>query len=319
MKSKAALTVLVSALFGLLPTIEAASFTFTPINLPQGISADVEGINDSGQIVGSFLDGIHGYQGFLLDHGTFSIIDAPGSGTTQISAINNAGQIVGTSGVNGFLYRGGQFVTLNVPGAFVTMPMDINNSGTIVGNYFASDGAGYYTVFGFVYSNGTFTSVGSLPCAAGINDSGQILECNGILSPSGAFAPLSVSGSTAFKRGFNNLSSVVGSFVESGAMARGFLDNDGTFTVVDAPNAVFPYGTYSVPDINNLGEIVANVYLGPGGVRPFLGTPLETPEPASFLLVWAGLICGGLLPRIKASRPGGLLASEVKDLPLDTR
>lgn len=299
MKSKAALTVLVSAILASCPTIQAASFSFTPINLPQGISADVEGINDSGQIVGSFLDGVHPYQGFLFDHGTFSVINVPGSGVTEISAINNSGQMVGTFGTNGFLYSGGAFITVNVPGAFVTMPMDINNAGTVVGNYLASNGAGYYTGYGFVYSNGVFTSLGTLPCAEGINNSGQILECSGILNPNGVFAPFSVAGSTASKYGFNDAGSVVGSFVDSTAMAHGFSYTNGALNVVDAPNAAFPYGTSSIPDINNLGQIVANVYLGSAGIEPFLGTPIDTPEPNSFLLTCAGVIFGGLFSRYR--------------------
>lgn len=302
MRSKAALILLISVLFGSCGAIQAASFTFTPIKLPQGISADVEGINDSGQIVGSFLDGVHPSQGFLFDSGIFTIINVPGSGTTQISAINNSGQMVGTFGTNGFLYRSGQFLTLNVPGAFVTTPMDINNSGTVVGTYLASDGAGYYTGYGFVYSSGVFTSVGTLPCAKGINDSGQILQCNGILNPNGAFTPLSVPGTTAFKYGFNNAGSAVGSFVDSGSMTHGFLYADGTLNVIDAPNAAFPYGTYSIPDINNLGQIVANVYLGGSGVKPFLGSPVETPEPVSFLLACTGVMLGGLFSRTRANR-----------------
>ncbi len=298
MRSKAALILLVSVFFGSCPAMEGASFTFTPINLPQGISASVQGINDSGQIVGSFLDGVHADQGFLFDHGTFTTLDVPGSGSTEISAINNSGQMVGTFGNNGFIYSGGQFMTLNVPGAFVTMPMDINNSGTVVGTYLASDGAGYYTGYGFVYSNGAFTNVGTLPCAKGINDSGQILECNGILNPNGAFTPFSITGTTAFKYGFNNAGSVVGSFVTS-ALAHGFLYADGTLNVIDAPGAVFPYGTYSIPDINNLNQIVVNVYLGGSGVKPFLGSPVETPEPDSFVLACAGMILGGVFYRTR--------------------
>jgi probable HAF family extracellular repeat protein len=198
---KAALTLLAFIVLGSSQAIEAASFAFTPIDLPAGLSADVQGINDSGQIVGSFLDGVHPYQGFLFDGGTFSIINVPGAGSTQMSAINNAGQMVGTFGNSGFLYSGGQFTTLSVPGAAVTMPMDINNAGTVVGNYLASSGASY-TGYGFVYRDGTFTSLGTLPCAKGINDSGQILECNGILNPNGTVTPFSITGTTAFKYGF---------------------------------------------------------------------------------------------------------------------
>jgi hypothetical protein len=83
-------------------------------------------------------------------------------------------------------------------------------------------------------------------------------------------------------------------------MAHGFLYQDGTITVIDAPNAAFPYGTYSIPDINNLGQMIVNVYTGASGFKPSLGTPMTTPEPASLLLICVGLACVRLLNQSRA-------------------
>ena len=52
------------------------------------------GINDSGEIVGTFrMGGVE--HGFLLSGGTYTTITAPGATTTVASGINNGGQIVG--------------------------------------------------------------------------------------------------------------------------------------------------------------------------------------------------------------------------------
>src|ERR1019366_2923199 len=76
-----------------------------------------DGINDAGQVVGSYTDG---------------------------------------SGVeHGFLYSGGSFTTLNVPSNQNTFPRGISNSGQIVGYYGGGpDGSSYR---GFLYGSGIYT------------------------------------------------------------------------------------------------------------------------------------------------------------------
>jgi probable HAF family extracellular repeat protein len=65
------------------------------------------GINDSGQIVGLFLDGT-GPHGFLYTAGIFTTIDNPSATSDTVAfGINNSGQIVGAfsdgTGTHGFL------------------------------------------------------------------------------------------------------------------------------------------------------------------------------------------------------------------------
>jgi hypothetical protein len=293
MRSGAAFSLLVLMFFGASQAIQAESYTFTPISLPSGISGQVEGINDSGQIVGSFLDGIHPYQGFLYNHGTFSVVNFPGAYMTQIESINNSGQMTGSYGVHGFLYSGGVFTTIDFPGAATTEPLAINNTGIIAGNYLGSDD----TLHGFLYNHGVFSSV-TTPLATGfvvdaINDSGQIAGHGGILNPDGTFTRLHLPGPPdADKFGFNNAGLVVGSYSGSGGVEHGFLYNDGLLTTVDVPGSTSPYGTFSIPAINNLNQIVVDANTGVGNPGIFLGIPTETPEPGSFLLVAAGLLCG---------------------------
>jgi uncharacterized membrane protein len=104
-------------------------------------------INSKGEITG-----YAGNDGFLRQpDGSIELFDAPNSTSTQPTAIDRKGQIVGSyldaSGANhGFLRRkNGSLVTLDVPNATNTNPTDINQRGTITGSY--SDGTG---VHGFV-------------------------------------------------------------------------------------------------------------------------------------------------------------------------
>src|SRR3954451_17700742 len=72
----------------------AATFSFTQIDVPGASSTQAFGINDAGQIVGGFADSTGGH-GFLFTGGSFTQIDVPGASVTQAQGINDAGQIVG--------------------------------------------------------------------------------------------------------------------------------------------------------------------------------------------------------------------------------
>jgi uncharacterized membrane protein len=119
--------------------------TFTTIDFPGGTDFDTGafGINDLGQIVGSYEDG-DVQHGFLLSAGSYSSIDFPGAVVTGAAGINNAGQIVGTYGTqpelvpgayHGFILSGGVFRAFDFPGAVFTQATGINSSGDIVGTY----------------------------------------------------------------------------------------------------------------------------------------------------------------------------------------
>jgi uncharacterized membrane protein len=83
---------------------------FTTIDVPGAVKGTVaNGINASGQIVGTYQDsvGFHGFE--LTTKGIFITIDVPGAiaGTTEAFGINSQGQISGfftdSLGVHGFV------------------------------------------------------------------------------------------------------------------------------------------------------------------------------------------------------------------------
>ena len=96
-------------------------------------SVQVSGINDSGQIVGSFSNST-GLHGFLDTAGVITSIDVPGSANTLATGINDAGQIVGASCPGNFC---GSFLDTNGVFSSVTdfpsNPTGINNKGQIAG------------------------------------------------------------------------------------------------------------------------------------------------------------------------------------------
>src|SRR5262249_16335359 len=146
------------------------------------------GINDTGQISGTYLDSQGQYHGFLrssdgTSYTTFDVPDFPGR--TEADGINNAGEIVGAvfeSDVlhfHGFLRSndGSSYTTFDVPGSWLyTDAFEINTAGEIVGQYGndsmshgflrSSDGSSYTTLD----VPGAF---GTAP--GGINDTGQIV------------------------------------------------------------------------------------------------------------------------------------------------
>ncbi len=222
-----------------------AGFLYSGGTLSQ-LSFAAQGINDTGEIVGSTVVDIAG---------SLSSISYPGAAQTSASDVNGAGEIVGyytdsSGNYHGFLDVGGAFTSIDFPGAVWTFAEGINSAGQIVGYYFnAKTNAPSY---GFLYSAGNFTTVaypGAFATAAyGINDSGEISGWwnaglgsahHGFADIGGTFTSLDFPGTpTTTVYGINNAGAVVGySVFQSGEPPFGFLAVP-TTTVSVAPTTV---------------------------------------------------------------------------------
>jgi uncharacterized membrane protein len=248
-----------------------------------------EGINNEGQIAGSYSDANDRRHGFVLDDGAYTTVDAPDApGNTSVLDIDDRGRLVGASGLvsYGYLADGrGTPIEFDVPGvASDTFPSGVNNRGDVVG--FADRGAAR-SYRGFLRDRrGRFRRI-DVPGAKGtaatrINDRGQIVgfysdtndnpgtasDIRGfLLDRRGRLERIDVAGATATQAaGINNHGEVVGAYLDAAGVPHGFLrGRNGQFTTIDVPDAMVTLAF----DLNDHGQI-AGTYIDSGGrVRGF--------------------------------------------------
>jgi hypothetical protein len=111
------------------------------------------GINNLRTVVGDYATSDGNNHGFFLSGGTFTGYDVPGAVSTDVLAINDAGDFSGgfdpgTGIFQGFVSLGGTITSFSVPGASLTLAYQINNSkqSLVVGYYIDGSGIlhGYY-------------------------------------------------------------------------------------------------------------------------------------------------------------------------------
>jgi YVTN family beta-propeller protein len=140
----------------------AAGQQFVTVDVPSATSTLVLGINNAGQMVGSYIDGNNATHGFSLTAGVFTTIDFPGATLTQAAAINNVGEIIGSyndsHGVgHGFLLSDGTYTSITDP-AFAccaTYLSAFTDTGVAIGVGTDANGDQH----GFELVNGTFTTL----------------------------------------------------------------------------------------------------------------------------------------------------------------
>lgn len=117
---------------------------FHVLTIPGAVGgAQATGINNSGVVVGFFIDANGVNHGYILNRGIFMPLDFPGSTFTQALGLNNRGQVVGTyqdaaGQSHGFVYRIGtsSFTSVDEPnGVGTTLVNGINDAGKLVGFY----------------------------------------------------------------------------------------------------------------------------------------------------------------------------------------
>jgi uncharacterized membrane protein len=206
------------------------------LSIPGASSSAINGINATGEMVGSYRDTkVHG---FLYDGKTITTLDAPSATFTEANGINKSGAIVGdyydlSDVQHGFLYQKGKFTNIDYPGnGGETVAYGINSTGEVVGYYFLND-----VIHGFLRNaSGVYSSI-DFPSAedtypGGINDVGAIagsfidsIGIHGFTYIDGLFTPVDVGGgavSTSLTRIKDN-KNVVGSYQDSAGESHGII------------------------------------------------------------------------------------------------
>jgi hypothetical protein len=274
---------------------------FSPIDFPAARTTEARGINNLGQVVGSWEDpDTRSAHGFVLGAGVYTSIDVPGALHTVAYDINDNGDIVGTFEVtgadgtiqvHGFLLVSGQFTTITVPGAAVTQATGINNRGQIVGSYIDIDDGHVVGVHGFLLSDGAFTTIdypvaGSAPpvtyaldiddngaIVGGYNDNDVFQSRRGYVLEEGIFRAFDVPGSLMTDVfGVNNTGGMVGIYQDGrdGQFYSFLFTAQRGFSRVSSKGSPKRARTLTAFAVNDAISIAGATY--DGTVRGFLAT-----------------------------------------------
>jgi hypothetical protein len=242
--------------------------------VPGVVGTSINGINASGQVVGTYVVKFNMSGGFTTTHAFFKdnkensnfLPLDPFNIRSQGGFINTQGQVVGTYRDNtnnhkrhGFIWdnvNGFTTLDINAPGddpKLGTVAFGINDFGEVVGNYVA---------------------------AGDVNPDGSAKHRHGFLRSSDgkSFTTFDVTGaSITIGEGINNGHTIVGVYVlaADGTM-HGFVLKDGGFSTVDVPDLNGNAQQTEINSINANGEIVG-FYVDSkekGTHHGFLGVPV---------------------------------------------
>lgn len=128
-------------------TLDEATGKFKGVNPPGATSVSATGINNLGDVVGSYFASSGDTVSFIEKNGAFTTFTYPNSHVTAASGVNDHDAIVGayySSNVyHGFLLASplshAKFTTIDAPNSASTNLFGINNNGQMVGDYIKSD------------------------------------------------------------------------------------------------------------------------------------------------------------------------------------
>jgi hypothetical protein len=257
--------------------LEAQQYTYTTIDVPGASATFATGINDKGDIVGSYSDPESGQQrGFVIFGGTLTKLDCPQAPSTW-RAINNQRQIVGyyldsQNNSHGLLTENSSCLQIDYPGTNVTVVNSINDRGVVLGDYVQGDNIAPC----FELKNGVFSSSnasGSFNRCNGINNDGYVTGYYGggvcFLLRDGRFTTCDIPGfQFNFPNGINNISQVVGMTGGTGGN-HGYMADIGVITQIEPPGAT----ASEASGINLKGVIVGNYTASDGTIHGYTATP----------------------------------------------
>jgi len=220
-----------------------------------------------------------------------------GSNSTEVQAINDAGQVVGASGGRAFLWENGVMQDLGVlPGMLYSWADDIDEAGRVVG--YSSDGTSGIRAFIWT-AGGGMQALPDLPggcCsqAHGMNDAGQVVgtsrtaggEPHAVRWDGGVITDLhTLAGGSSEAWKINELGQSVG-WWWNGSYEENTVTESGSFTWTASAGMVLLGGGTgdrgAAIGINDAGDIVGwsepspggelTAYLWRNGTRTFLGT-----------------------------------------------
>ena len=275
-----------------------------------GASSHAFGINDDGAVVG-FVKDFDGVRAVRFAGGSASDVGSLGGLNSEANAINNSGQIAGTSDLlNGtrhaFRSSGKSgIVDLGTLGGATSKSADINSAGVVVGA--ADNATGSYHAFR--HSGAVIEDLGTLGGlyseATGVNDAGAVAGFSYLMGDANAHAFVftaggmrdlnTLGGANSYGYGINNLGDAVGSSEILGSTEKhAFLYSKGKMVDLNSlVDSSLGYTLNYAGDINDNGQIAA---LGCDKLRQCQGFLLtlndptsSVPEPATWAMMLFGL------------------------------
>jgi uncharacterized membrane protein len=270
--------------FGLIPDVLGITFTYSDITFPGSISTSPSGINNKGDVVGSYQNS-SGVFGFLLSNGTYTTISCPAATTgTYAVGINENGVIVGyyTTAFKdyGFVYLNGECKNLAAFNGSVPYASGINNAGHIVGYYYvATDVTHGFELVGKTYTD--LSAPGATQTTAiGINLAGDISGSyfdtsggeHGFLLRNGKYQTVDIPGAVGKTAGtgLNDKDFVVGNYEDPKLQSyEGFITNSGKFAELIVTGSVTTFASA----VNDGNVIVGRYFNGGVNAQGFMAAP----------------------------------------------
>jgi uncharacterized membrane protein len=283
-----------------------AQFTFCSIDYPSGFGTRLKGINDNGQMIGSYVDQYGNEHALLVQNGKFIPL-APNTilGTEYSIGYksNDRGDVVGfvcdDIACHGFLLSKGVLTTFDYPGASDTYAASINEFGTIVGYWDLYDAQGNFLYEqGFTYKKGNFTEltypgsgdtspvgnndfnvvVGGWDTVPNTTSPGFVEWMGQFISFQAGFPDVAVTQAD----GINDLGLIVGqeytSYEYDNNQGHGFLAIGPHFTQLNYPDAM----ETTAWGINNYGQMVGSWYDSNFGAHGWLVRPGKKTCPSQY-------------------------------------